>query len=1553
MSFVEGSTHPMPLAIVGVACRFPGGADTPEGLWRLLEEGVDAIGTMPPGRFDTDRFTHPESGTPGKMVTVEGGFLRDIDRFDAAFFGISPREARKIDPQHRLLLELAWEAMEDGGIVPSSLSGRRTGVYVGIWTGEYENVMYRLPDELDFHSVTGGGRYSASGRLSYCYDLRGPCVTVDSGCSASLAALHTACQALRVDEIDAAVVGAANLILQPHVSIAYSRSGMLSAGARCRFGDANAGGYVRSDGAAVVVLKRLDRALADRDLIRGIVLGTGVNADGSASGQLATPSAVAQRELLETVYARAGVDPTSVPYVEAHGTGTKAGDPVELESLGTVLGRDRPDGNRLLVGSVKSNIGHTEACAGLAGLIKTVMVLERGWIPASLHFQEPNPNIPWDGLSLAIPPSGRPWPDGAPRVAGVSSFGITGTNAHAILTAHRPHEEATRPDAASSESPRVVTLSGRSEEAVYAAGTALGARLEDGPPLSLEEVSYTTTCRREHLPHRAAAVVESVADLVDVLGELDADEGSGRLVRGVAPELERPRVAFVFSGQGSQWVGMGRELMTACPEFAATITEAAQRLECMVDWSLEAVLAGQEPLDSIDVIQPTLAIVQIGLARQLGAWGVRPDAVLGHSMGEVPAAHVAGALSLEDALRVLVTRSRLLAEIAGRGAMALADQEPDKLEMRLKRFGDRLSVAAVNGPRSTVVSGDPDAVDELVAELEGENVFARRVNVDVASHSAQTEPLLERLAEGLRELAPGEADIAFHSTVRAGLVPGEQLDARYWTENLRRPVRLDETVRALMAEGVEAFVEIAPHPVLLSSLGDIAAASGGRPTLVSLLRREEPETRRLLEATARLHVTGVEIDWHALAAPDARPVRLPHYPWQRESFWLEQWEDWSRGDGSARRVTWPEEAGAWLYGLEWVEAHAPESDEGQAPGRWLVVGGPSPLAEALVSRLGACGHEVVSIRVGADARGLDELHDLLRSDADPFDGITFLSEAIETPSDSFDHALLTCDILRRVVQAVQRMSGEPRVLLATTGSQNLPGSPPTPAGVAGASLWGFGRVVRDEHPELDVILVDLDPGASAETNARVLGGLVGRAFTEPDVAVRDGTFWAPRLDRLPPPPAVSERERWPDHGTTLITGGLGDLGVAVARHLVQQGVRRLVLLSRTPLPPRSEWSTLDPDTATGARVAAVLELEDGGASVHVGSVDVGDVGALERFVADWASEAWPPIVAVIHTAGVIDSHLVKTLDLEALERVFRGKVGGAIGLDRVFPDVERFVLFSSTSVVVPQAGEANYAAANAYLDALAAERRARGLEAQVVNFGVWRGSGVIANEEGARYVEEVQRQGIGDMPPDVAVRILDRIAASDVLQSLVAPVDWNRLRETRGVGHIGRVFERLVGSEDAGQRTSAVDGLAALSATERPVAIRTLLRDIVARILGVTTDRVRSDATLGSQGLDSLMALELRNHVEGAFDLKVSATLAWNYPTVGKLADHLLERLEPTLSSGGSGKEAGTGPTPDGDEPDREGLPAAAVEGSSLDAHVAEVAVMSDADALRELRGEI
>jgi phthiocerol/phenolphthiocerol synthesis type-I polyketide synthase C len=882
-----------PIAIIGIGCRFPGGVSDPASFWKLLQDGIDAIGEIPRDRFDAEALYMEGAPAPGRIGTRRGGFLTDIDRFDARFFGISPREADRLDPQQRLLLEVSYEAFEDGGQPADTVLGSRTGVFVGLWAGDYERRASEDPEAIDLYSAMGGGRYAASGRISYTLGLQGPSLTVDTACSSSLVAVHLALQSLHTGECEMALAGGVNVILQPYITIAYSQSGMLAPDGRCKFGDARGDGYVRSEGAGMVLLKPLSRARADGDRIYAVIRGSAVNNDGRRGDSLVKPAQVGQEELLRLAYRDAGIPAGTVHYVEAHGTGTKAGDPTELGALGAVLAEGRPTERPCPVGSVKSHFGHTEAAAGVAGLIKAALVLQHREIPATLHLHEPNPRIPWEKLPLFIPRETLRIPDEArPAYAGVNSFGISGTNAHVVL---EEAPAAGRPGAADVEAGNddqavLMPLSARSLNALKAQAQRCMQHLSLDDAAPLVDQTYSAGCRRSHHEHRLAVVARDPSELSARLQAFRDDSPDAGTAVGAATGTS-PRVVFVFPGQGSQWVGMGRQLLREEPVFRAALEECEAAMRPCVEWSLLEQLAAAEGapgylLDRIDVIQPTLVALDIALDRLWRSWGITPAAVVGHSMGEVAAAYAAGALSLEDAMHVICLRSRLMRRTSGQGAMAVVELERPAAEAALAGYGGQVTVAASNGPLSTVLSGEPAALNGILHALEERGVFCRRVNVDVASHSPQMEPLRTELQAELQALRPRATSIDFYSTVLAGPTMGERLNAAYWSDNLRQPVLFGETVERLIADGHAVFVEISPHPVLVPAVQQMLQHAGSSGIAVGSLRREGDERAMLLQSLGQLYVAGCQVAWEVLY-PTGRFVSLPTYPWQRERHWYE------------------------------------------------------------------------------------------------------------------------------------------------------------------------------------------------------------------------------------------------------------------------------------------------------------------------------------------------------------------------------------------------------------------------------------------------------------------------------------------------------------------------------------------------------------------------------------------------------------------------------------------------------------------------------------------
>ena len=883
-----------PIAIIGIGCRFPGGVKNTETFWQLLCNEVDAIGTVPANRYDVEALLDDKAQTPGKIIANEGGFIDDIDQFDASFFGISPREANYIDPQQRLLLEVAWEALEDGGQVPTDLLGSQTGVFIGMWTNDYEDRMYQSINDIDLYVTTGGGRYSASGRLSYTFDFRGPSMTVDTACSSSLVSVHLACHSLWSGESAMAVAGGVNLILEPPITIGYSRSRMLSPDARCKFGDARANGYVRSEGAGLIVLKTLSQAQADGDPIYAVIRGSAVNNDGRSSGLLVAPGVDTQIEMLREAYRSAGVNPGDVTYVEAHGTGTGVGDPVEIQALGTVLGENRADNTPCVIGSVKTNIGHTEAASGIAGLIKAVLALKNQAIPASLHFETPNPKIPWDDLPIHIQTSLQQWPDeSAPALAGVNSFGVTGTNAHIVL--QEAPEIQPSGNRVQTRNAHLIPFSAHSANALQAVLENSVAFFEgtDANSIKLDDVGFETAVKKAHHTHRLSVVAHDIDSLTEKLKAHLNGEARPGMTFGHQNEAQQNKIVFVFSGQGSHWLGMGRELLETEPVFRDMIERCDEALRPFSDWSLLKQLTAEPDspvyrLDKTNVMQPTLVSIEIALAELWQSFGVTPDAVIGHSLGEVAAAYVAGALSLPEAMQVICSRSQLMARTSGQGAMVAVELSIEETEAALAGFEDRLTVAVSNSPTSTVISGDPTAIAEIVTKLEAQNVLCRKVNVDIAFHSQQMDPLKDELFEMLTDLSPIPAATPTYSTSLGKLMDAETLhDATYWVKNLRQPVLFSKMVQLLLADEHTYFIEMSPHSILSPAIHQGMKHAGTHGVVVPSMRRNKPGQETFLAAVGTLYASGIAINWQKMYPTRPFHVKLPSYPWQRERFWIE------------------------------------------------------------------------------------------------------------------------------------------------------------------------------------------------------------------------------------------------------------------------------------------------------------------------------------------------------------------------------------------------------------------------------------------------------------------------------------------------------------------------------------------------------------------------------------------------------------------------------------------------------------------------------------------
>uniref|UniRef100_UPI00037425FB type I polyketide synthase n=1 Tax=unclassified Streptomyces TaxID=2593676 RepID=UPI00037425FB len=897
----EADGRGAPIAVVGMACRLPQ-APTLAAFWDLLREGRSAITDVPEGRrSELDALTADSAAAPGLL---RGGFLDDVGGFDAAFFGISPREAVAMDPQQRIVLELSWAALEDAGIVPATLRGSRTAVFVGSLRDDYASLVHQYgADAVTQHTMTGVNRGVIANRVSYVLGLNGPSLTVDAAQSSSLVAVHLACESLRTGESTTALAAGVNLNILGEAALTEERFGGLSPDGCTYAFDSRANGFVRGEGAGVLVLKPLELARADGDRIYGVIRGSAVNNDGATTG-LTVPSAAAQERVLRRAYAQAGVDPAAVQYVELHGSGTPVGDPIEARALGAALGSGRAPGDRLLVGSAKTNIGHLESAAGLAGLIKTLLSLWHREIPASLNFASPHPAAPLEELGLSVVCERSPWPrTDRPLLSGVSSFGMGGTNCHVVV--EQAPEPVTPADAESEEhggerglaSLVPWTVSGRGTAALRAQAARLAAYVEARPALRPQDVGWTLATARTAFEDRAVVVGGERAELIAGLHALASGEADPNLVEsggGGEGGQAGKRVVFVFPGQGSQWAGMAVELWDSSPLFARHMRQCAQALAEFTDWDgcgLEDVLRGAPgapALERVDVVQPALFAVMVALARLWQAHGVTPDAVIGASQGEIAAAHVAGVLTLRDAARIVARRSQTLLALAGRGGMVSLGQTPRQADELIAPWGDRLALATVNGPASVVVAGEEQAVGELLALCDERHLRARRIPVDYASHSAQVEELRDELATALDGVAPQPAQVPFYSTVTAGALQGTELDGGYWYENLRRTVRFEETVAAFLCDGDATFIEVSPHPVLAVGIEQTVEAHGAFGSHVQgTLRRGEGGARRFVASLAHAWIHGVPVSWQGLfEGTGARRAELPAYAFRHRRYWV-------------------------------------------------------------------------------------------------------------------------------------------------------------------------------------------------------------------------------------------------------------------------------------------------------------------------------------------------------------------------------------------------------------------------------------------------------------------------------------------------------------------------------------------------------------------------------------------------------------------------------------------------------------------------------------------
>ena len=1471
-----------PIAVVGLGCRFPGGVAGPEALWDFLIDGGNAVSEVPAERWEPFESSSPEAGKTLANTTRWGSFLDEIDTFDADFFEITAREATKMDPQQRILLEVAWEALENAGIPPTSLRRSQTGVFVGACVSEYGYLASTDLAGVDAWNNLGGALSIIANRLSYFLDLRGPSLTIDTACSSSLVAIHLASQSLRQGDSNVAIAAGVNLLLSPAVFAGFDQSSALSATGACHSFDASADGFVRGEGCGVVVLKRLSDARRDGDRLLAVIRGSAVNQDGHSNGLFA-PNPAAQMEVLRSAYANADVPVRDVDFIETHGTGTLLGDPIEARALGTVLGRGRAADAPLLLGAVKSNLGHLEAAAGVAGFIKTVMALQRGVIPGNLHFTEPNPHIPFDQLRLKVVAEQHNWPHtDRPRRAGISSFGFGGTNAH-IVVEQAPVTVRTDPDGVPSSAVTTLVLSGKSPSRVAALAGSVAdwmQREQIGPDsvVGLPDVAHTLNHHRAQQPVFATVCARDADAAVAGLRAL----ADGTAADGVVPPAANtlgPGTVFVYSGQGSHWVGMGRRLLEEEPAFADAVAEIEPDFTEQVGFSLLGALSEGRELRGDDQVQPVLVGLQLALTKLWAAYGVHPDAVIGQSVGEVTAAIVAGALTVTDGLRVVAARSGLMARLGGQGGVAMLRQDTATVTDLLSAYPD-VTVAGELAPRSTVVAGPVDTVEQVIADATARGWFARRVNMEVASHTSLMDPILPELAATLADLTPRPPRIPFHSTVVDEARP---LDADYWVANVRQPVRLS---RAVIAAGEDnaTFVEVSPHPMLVQAITETFDAHDDAEVAshraLGTLVRDGDDTVAFHTAVNTTHTDRAPQTPHL---PEPHPV-LPSTPWERGRFWMPIAAPVVTS--GARSIVNPDADASipaqWWTELTWPATELPgtaAATSARDGARWVVIS--DSVGAAMATALEPAGSVIVlpvSVLDTADTPGLTAALDTATH-------VLFAPEP-GAAAELFDAApgYRLFHAGRRLVTALNGSSGSATLHILTRNAQ--PAQEGDRVSPAHAVLWGLGRTLALEHPEFWGTIVDVDELVPATTAVGYVLDEADAGSDDPAVAADDQVVYragrrsVPRLVPATPPDAVTEPELAGD-GCQVVIGATGNIGPFLIRRLAAMGAATVVAVSRNP------GNRLDDLIAELAAVGTTV------IPVAADSSDEASMSALfDRFGVDLPRPSGVYLAAF--GGGPVELTSMTDDDVAAM---FRPKLDALAVLHRqtLRVPVERFVVFSSISGLTGSRWLGHYAATTTYLDAFTFARRAAGLPSTTVNWGLW---SALADHQAEIERQVTQDSGLLPMDDATAIGALASVSRPDApARSVVVSADWPRLAEAYRTRAALRIVDDLLprAASEAGELSSETEFRVALrdcDPSERPTMLTDHVTALVAKVMALESPTLL-DPTQGffQFGMDSLMTVTLQRALSESLGEVLPTSVVFDYPTVDALTGYLTSTL--------------------------------------------------------------
>ncbi|EGD84579.1 hypothetical protein H112_08292 [Trichophyton rubrum D6] len=1474
------------IAIVSMACRLPGGVTTPEEFWQLLQNGGDTIIDVPEDRWDAAKLYNSNPDIEGTSYCVRGGFLDSVYSYDASFFGISPREAQAMDPAQNLMLELGWESFERAGYTKERLRGSATGVFIGVSNNGTTN---STPPNLKGYSITGSASAAMSGRLSYTLGLEGPSLVVDTACSSSLVATHLACNALRQGECNMALVGGVSLLLTPGIHIEFSKLRGLSADGRCRAFSQDTDGTGFSEGATSIVLKRLSDAQRDGDTIHAVLRGTAVMHGGYSAG-LTVPNSPGQVKLIRSALAQGAMKPCDIDYIEAHGTATKLGDPIEATALAEVFGNGRCSPDPLRLGSAKSNVGHTQAAAGLVGLLKVVLSMRYNIIPKTLHVNEPTRSVDWKGANMELVLAPQPWPprDRRLRRAGISAFGIGGTNAHVIV--EEPPKLLVRKNGCALPTlvPSAIPflLSGGSESALRAQAEKLRLHIDSGIGKEdhLIDVAFSLATTRTHLQRRQVVVASNKAQMLEALTSVSSS--SDKLFN--VNEVGKPKLGMLFTGQGSQRLGMGKELYSVYPVFQASLDKIAALFTQLEIPFLDIMWAQPESthaslLNRTDYTQAALFALEVSLWNLWQSWGVQPDFLLGHSVGEIAAAHVSGILNLSDACRLVAMRGSLMQGLPSQGKMASVEASSIEVEEAVNELSkrDEVEIAGYNTPSQIVISGNSEAVEAVTAHIARMGRKTKLLDTSHAFHSAHMNGMLDAFRAVAQDLQFETANIPIISSMTGSLAEAGELQcAEYWVQQARRAVRFSDAFQELTKQGADVFLEIGPSSTLCglgaACVSDTSQMS--RALWLPSLKPRADEVSVIQNSAHELHMRHVPINWAEYFKPfDCERVSLPTYAFQRVPYQPTTKASWLNG------LTQRNESRTVVSGVEnmkfemnWRQLSV---DKTWPRGIWGLFNlfNETTWMIAAHRALESSGAQLVHIAKLQDAVQLDGVLVFWDSDAD------VIQKA---------HAFTAAALAH--LQEASNIGFTAPIVWVTRHAIGA-GAKDQPIGLGAGPLWGLMRTTRSEHPELHLRLVDVDD----ETSLAALGTALA-ADSQTEISIRKGQLLVPHLERANLASAPAGKPLLRTDGAVLVTGGLGDLGGRVSRRLVScHGVRDLVLLSRNG------------KVSTRAD-AFVVELGKLGANVTIARCDVSDLDSLKIVMQEFTAAR--PLRGVIHAAGVVDSGVLSSLTPEKCVTTFAPKVDGLWNLHQLTKDMDLdiFMMFSSISGIMGLPGLGNYAAANSFIDTLSYLRHSQGLPATSVAYGVWGGDGMATTlVSTTRY--HLSQLGLGFLEPEDGLKLFEQGVQCGKPLTIAAVLDLKRLKSYYGEqGGIPPLLRSILGEQNVKLPVNIDMNLRDLLTNAAPAQhgsiVLHIVRKAIAKALGYAQmDEMDPSQPLKELGIDSLTAILVRNHLATLTGMTLPPNIALLRPNMKSLGEFILSLLRDNIDIGSTSSPKANG----------------------------------------------